>query len=140
MASCTWWKPTTSNPSRSGARTRARLRRRAGRDGPWTGDAADHGPPGERQEAQGDQVAQTNDDGRDHADESCPGLLPGACEARCGGALRPGDGRADLADPHVDRAVRGLVVEDAERPADLLDAELHLLQLGLDAQRVGDRR
>jgi hypothetical protein len=54
---------------------------------------------------------------------------------------RPGDRdrRADLADRHLDRSVRGLVADHAQRAADLLDPELHLLQLALDAQRVRDR-
>src|SRR6266516_765430 len=138
MASCTWWMPTTSNPLRSSARTRARLRRRRARRGrPGPDDTAPDSPPGDQEQSEGHQVPESDDDGGDHTDESRPGLLPRTREARGRGALRPADGRADLADPEVDGAVRGLVVEDAQRAADLLDAELHLLELGLDAERVG---
>src|SRR5437773_1749582 len=103
MASCTWWMPTTWNPFRSSARTRARLRRRRARRGrPGADDAAPDCPSGEQEQSEGHQVPESDDDGRDHTDESRPGLLPRTHEGGGRGALRPGDGRADLTDPEGD--------------------------------------
>jgi hypothetical protein len=50
------------------------------------------------------------------------------------------DHGAHLSERHVDRCERCLVLQQAELALDLLDPELHLLQLVLDSKRGLDRR
>src|SRR6266542_6074345 len=94
-------------------------------------------PPDEREQPDRQHVPQRHHHGGDHPDEAVEGVVPGPGDRRA--LLGSGLDEPGLGHPHRDGGEIALVVQHAELALDLLDVELHLLELLLHADAVADR-